>query len=101
MPISRTRGWLRASSCSSLSALLLLPPGAFAQSTTEISQLDTVTVTADRETTPSLLKGSQTLRETPQSVTIITRERMDQQNLQSLDEVLQHAPASRCNRTSC
>ncbi|MBY9653803.1 TonB-dependent siderophore receptor [Pseudomonas aeruginosa] len=92
MSISRTRGWLRASSCSSLSALLLLPPGAFAQSTTEISQLDTVTVTADREATPSLLKGSQTLRETPQSVTIITRERMDQQNLQSLDEVLQHAP---------
>ncbi|QIE91422.1 succinate--CoA ligase subunit alpha (plasmid) [Pseudomonas nitroreducens] len=92
MSISRTGGWLRASSCSSLSALLLLPSGAFAQSTTEIGQLDTVTVTADRETTPSLLKGSQTLRETPQSVTIITRERMDQQNLQSLDEVLQHAP---------
>ncbi len=92
MCLSRTRGWLRASSYSSLSALLLIPTVAFAQSTTEISQLDTVTVTAERETTPSLLKGSQTLRETPQSVTIITRERMDQQNLQSLDEVLQHAP---------
>lgn len=29
----------------------------------------------------------------PQSVTVITRERMDQQNLQSVDEVLQHTPS--------
>lgn len=36
-----------------------------------------------------IAKGSPSLRETPQSVTVLTRERLDDQNLRSLDEALQ------------
>ena len=75
-----------------LSALLLISPAAFAQANPEVSQLPGIVVSAQRDNAPTLMKGAQSLKETPQSVTIITRERMDQQNLQSLDEVLQHAP---------
>ena len=82
----------RGCGCAGLSALLLIGPAAVAQTTPEISQLPSVTVSAQRDNTPALTKSGQTLKEIPQSVTIITRERMDQQNLQSLDEVLQHAP---------
>lgn len=54
----------------------------------------TVQVTADRldgEYTvdgASVAKGSRTLRETPQSVSVITRQRLDDQNLRTLDEAL-------------
>ncbi len=75
-----------------VTALLLISPAVFAQTPAPVSQLADIVVSAQRDTNPQLMKGSQTLKETPQSVTIITRERMDQQNLQSLDEVLQHAP---------
>jgi len=36
----------------------------------------------------SLFKGAQTLKDTPQSVTVVTRQRMDDQRLDTLEEVL-------------
>ncbi|MEW7851231.1 TonB-dependent siderophore receptor [Massilia aurea] len=36
----------------------------------------------------SVAKGSRTLRETPQSVSVVTRQRLDDQNLRTLDEAL-------------
>ncbi|MCH3845068.1 TonB-dependent receptor plug domain-containing protein, partial [Campylobacter jejuni] len=41
--------------------------------------------------TPTMGKLPLTVRETPQSITVIGQEQMRQQNLQSLDEVMQHA----------
>jgi outer membrane receptor for ferric coprogen and ferric-rhodotorulic acid len=55
----------------------------------------TVVVTGDRldngYTTGAVAigKGQRSLRETPQSVSVVTRERIDDQNLRTLDEVLQ------------
>lgn len=76
------------------SAVMLASAGAYAQTASEptVSTLPTVTVTESADNSPTLLKTSQSLRETPQSVTIIDRERMTQQNLQTLEEVLQQAP---------
>ena len=73
--------------------LLMLAAGpALADDT---ATLPAVTVSgegaATATNTPSLGKLPLTLRETPQSVTIIGQEQMKQQNLQSLDEVMQHA----------
>lgn len=57
----------------------------------------TVVVTGERAVdggyttgTVSIGKGQRSLRETPQSVSVFTRERIDDQNLRSLDEVLQN-----------
>lgn len=41
-----------------------------------------------------------TLRETPQSVSVITRQQMDDQGLQSISDVLQQAPGITVNRES-
>jgi len=58
----------------------------------DVATLPEVVVKAGKPSAPSLLKTSQSLKETPQSVTVIDRERMAQQNLQTLEEVLQQAP---------
>lgn len=57
-----------------------------------VATLPSVQVKAEREAPVSLLKGAHSLKEIPQSVTIIDDERMAQQNLRTLDEVLQQAP---------
>ncbi|BCQ63574.1 hypothetical protein PBOI14_53240 [Pseudomonas sp. Boi14] len=44
-------------------------------------------------------KLSLTARETPQSVTVITRQRMDDQNMRSLEDVLKATPAFPSPRT--
>jgi len=62
------------------------------------TQLDKVVITADADspyTVPdsnSATKLSLSLRETPQSLTVITRERLDDQNLVSLRDVLDNTP---------
>lgn len=53
----------------------------------------TVTVTGDRlegygADAAAIAKGSASLRETPQSVSVTTRQRLDDQNLRTLDEAL-------------
>ena len=54
----------------------------------------TVQISADRLDSDytvdgaSVAKGSRTLRETPQSVSVVTRQRLDDQNLRTLDEAL-------------
>lgn len=73
---------------------------AFAQSTadTASTQLDTIIVTGHRDqgyTVPessAATKLGLSLRETPQSITVITRQRMEDQNLTSLRQVLDNAP---------
>ena len=54
--------------------------------------LQTIRVEATAEATSTAAKLPLTLRETPQSVTVVTRERLDDQNLQSLHEVLDNTP---------
>src|SRR5689334_5445940 len=54
--------------------------------------LQTIRVEATAESTSSAAKLPLTLRETPQSVTVMTRERLEDQNLQSLDDVLNNTP---------
>ncbi|MEQ4619157.1 MAG: TonB-dependent siderophore receptor [Corticimicrobacter sp.] len=57
-----------------------------------VSTLSPVTVRGQTQAGASLFKTGQSLRETPQSVTIINAQRMQEQNLQSLDDVMQQAP---------
>lgn len=59
----------------------------------EAASLPAVTVSGEgvAQDTATLGKLPLTLREIPQSVTVIGQERMREQNLQSLDEVMQHA----------
>ncbi|HEU5135012.1 MAG TPA: TonB-dependent siderophore receptor [Steroidobacteraceae bacterium] len=54
--------------------------------------LPTIRVEATAEATSTAAKLPLSLRETPQSVTVVTRERLDDQNLQSLHEVLDNTP---------
>jgi len=60
----------------------------------ELPAASTVTVSADRlqngygVDTAGVAKGSASLRETPQSVSVVTRQRLDDQNLRTLDEAL-------------
>ena len=54
--------------------------------------LQTIRVEATAEATSTAAKLPLTLRETPQSVTVVTRERIDDQNLQSLQDVLDITP---------
>ncbi|WP_372341646.1 TonB-dependent siderophore receptor [Achromobacter insolitus] len=70
--------------------LLVAAGPALAQ---ETASLPAVTVSGEgmAETAASVSKLPLTLREIPQSVTVIGQERMREQNLQSLDEVMQHA----------
>ncbi len=83
--------------------VLALATGCFstalsAQDASTGTQLGKVVVEAEEES-PYTVEGSEsatklplTLRETPQSVTVVTRERLDDQNLQSLREVLDTTP---------
>jgi outer membrane receptor for ferric coprogen and ferric-rhodotorulic acid len=54
--------------------------------------LQTIRVEAAAEATSTAAKLPLTLRETPQSVTVISRERLDDQNLLSLQDVLDNTP---------
>jgi outer membrane receptor for ferric coprogen and ferric-rhodotorulic acid len=54
--------------------------------------LETIRVEATAEATSTAAKLPLSLRETPQSVTVVTRARLDDQNLQSLQEVLDNTP---------
>lgn len=54
--------------------------------------LPEVTVTALPEVGTSLNRITPTLRETPQSITVIDAERMQEQNLRTLDDVMQQSP---------
>jgi outer membrane receptor for ferric coprogen and ferric-rhodotorulic acid len=54
--------------------------------------LETIRVEATVEVTSSAAKLPLSLRETPQSVTVVTRERLEDQNLQSLHDVLDNTP---------
>ena len=70
----------------------------------ETPSLPAVTVSGEgvaARDTPTLGKLPLALREIPQSVTVIGLERMREQNLQSLDDVMQQTPASRCSPISC
>ncbi len=77
------------------------PPAAAAASTTTGATLAPVTVTAQAEQSPitegsgsytarivTVGKGEQALKDIPQSVTVITRQKMDDQNLNTIDDVL-------------
>lgn len=80
----------------SLACVLASVPGpqAHAQDATDasVATLPSLQVQGKREAPVSLLKGAQSLKDIPQSVTVIDDERMAQQNLRTLDEVLQQAP---------
>ena len=58
----------------------------------ETKMLETIRVEATVESTSSAAKLPLTLRETPQSVTVITSERIEAQNLTSLEDVLDNTP---------
>jgi outer-membrane receptor for ferric coprogen and ferric-rhodotorulic acid len=80
------------------SATACFSTALFAQDASTGTQLGKVVVEAEEES-PYTVEGSEsatklplTLRETPQSVTVVTRERLDDQNLQSLREVLDITP---------
>nr|WP_277405177.1 TonB-dependent siderophore receptor [Achromobacter xylosoxidans] len=65
-----------------------------AQASDDAATLPAVTVSGERDATapaPTMGKLPLTVRETPQSITVIGQEQMRQQNLQSLDEVMRHA----------
>ncbi len=55
------------------------------------ASLPVIAVTATREAGASMGKTGASLKETPQSLSIISQERMQEQNLQTLDDVLQQA----------
>lgn len=82
-----------------LAAAMLLAHQAHAQSATETAQareeaktLDGVEVSAKRVRMAEIGGQASTLRETPQSVTVIDREQLDKQNLYTLDHVLVKTP---------
>ena len=54
--------------------------------------MQTIRVEATAEATSTAAKLPLSLRETPQSVTVVTRERLDDQNLLSLQDVLDNTP---------
>lgn len=55
-------------------------------------ELPAVKVTASPERGTSVTKTGQSIKETPQSITIIDQQRMQEQNLRTLDDVLQQSP---------
>jgi outer-membrane receptor for ferric coprogen and ferric-rhodotorulic acid len=73
-------------------AAMLSSSFAFAQATPDTKTLETIRVEATVESTTSAAKLPLTLRETPQSVTVITAARLEQQNLTSLHQVLDNSP---------
>ena len=54
--------------------------------------LQTIRVEATAEATTTATQLPLSLRETPQSITVVTRERIEDQNLQSLQDVLDNTP---------
>lgn len=76
------------------------PPQDIAAATTSATtpEVDTIVVTGSRndaytvDDSNAATKLPLSLRETPQSVTVITRQRLDDQNLQSLRDVLDQTP---------
>ncbi|MHC9086015.1 TonB-dependent siderophore receptor [Luteimonas sp. RIT-PG2_3] len=78
-----------------LAAALLIAQAAHAQSSTdsqEAKDLDTVEVTATRVKMAEIGGYASTLRETPQSVTVIDRQQLETQNLFTLDDVMMKTP---------
>jgi len=71
----------------------------------DIAPPSTVLVSADRvegygADSASVAKGSASLRETPQSVSVATRQRLDDQNLRTLDEALANTTGLVVEQTS-
>lgn len=58
----------------------------------DANTLPSVTVTASPDRGTSVTKLPQSIKDTPQSVTVIDKERMDEQNLRTLDDVMQQSP---------
>jgi outer membrane receptor for ferric coprogen and ferric-rhodotorulic acid len=97
----KRRGLLRAAAAVSLGASLAGGAGvAAAQERTDAQRsgpIDEVLVTGEGggyivEDSRSATKLDLSLRDTPQSITVMTRERLDDQNLQSLRDVLDNTP---------
>jgi outer-membrane receptor for ferric coprogen and ferric-rhodotorulic acid len=63
-----------------------------AQSTTDSRTMETIRVEATAGNATSATKLPLTLRETPQSISVVTRERIEDQDLKSLQEVLDNTP---------
>lgn len=80
------------------SAALAAEPAAAAASAAEPQQLNEVVVKAEREAPAykperlSSAKFAQPLRDTPQSVTIVPREVLTEQNAQNLQDILKNVP---------
>ena len=95
-----------------LAMAVLLPSFAYAESTTENTKLPTITVNAEKENTATTegtksytAKSSNTstklnlsLRETPQSVKVITREYLDDTNINSFQEMLKNVTGVTVNQ---
>ncbi|MBP9788335.1 MAG: TonB-dependent receptor plug domain-containing protein, partial [Acinetobacter sp.] len=95
-----------------LAMAVLLPSFAYAESTTENTKLPTITVNAEKEnaattegTKSYTAKSSNTstklnlsLRETPQSVKVITREYLDDTNINSFQELLKNVTGVTVNQ---
>lgn len=58
------------------------------------ASLPVIAVTATREAGANMGKTGASLKDTPQSLSIISQERMQEQNLHTLDDVLQQAPGT-------
>lgn len=95
-----------------LAMAVLLPSFAYAESTSQTTQLPTITVNAEKENTATTegtksytAKSSNTstklnlsLRETPQSVKVITREYLDDTNINSFQELLKNVTGVTVNQ---
>lgn len=95
-----------------LAMAVLLPSFAYAESTTENTKLPTITVNAEKENTATTegtksytAKSSNTstklglsLRETPQSVKVLTREYLDDANITSFQDLLNNVTGVTTNR---
>ena len=95
-----------------LAMAVLLPSFAYAESTSQTTQLPTITVNAEKENTATTegtksytAKSSNTstklglsLRETPQSVKVLTREYLDDANITSFQDLLNNVTGVTTNR---
>ncbi|MEG0348559.1 MAG: TonB-dependent siderophore receptor, partial [Acinetobacter sp.] len=95
-----------------LAMAVLLPSFAYAESTTENTKLPTITVNAEKENTATTegtksytAKSSNTstklnlsLRETPQSIKVLTREYLDDANITSFQEMLKNVTGVTVNQ---
>lgn len=69
------------------------PPTSTADSTaaTTLPEVKVTSAQDKEESTPKVMKLQQSLKETPQSVTVVSRKRMEEQNLNTLDDVMQQS----------